>query len=271
MGVGGGLENHQDDSNGNRKVRVEEMVDDLNLHPNEEEEEENSVTRRRLSHPPWEALWALQEIQFSDVSGIEFEKFCGAGKFEMDHVPVAGRLGRVVSMWDASIFKDFDEVVHKAISNFSVVGESNEVLMKKLKRIREVISTWKKEVLSKEGDMEMSHKEELEDLESVGEERELSEEEEWTKMECLKDLNELEGYKIKDIKQKARARWDLEGDENTAFFHGYTKSRRAFSNIPGLMIDDVWTTKPALIKKEILGFFRRAFKEKVKDRPKLIC
>ncbi|XP_022042299.1 uncharacterized protein LOC110944964 [Helianthus annuus] len=117
----------------------------------------------------------------------------------------------------------------------------------------------------------MNLKEELECLEEVSEGRELTEEEEWTRLECLKNLKEIEGYKLKDIKQRARVRWDLEGDENTKFFHGYIKSRRAFNNILGLMIDEVWTTKPSMIKKEIMRFFRRAFEEKVRDRPKLIC
>ncbi|KAJ0536200.1 putative RNA-directed DNA polymerase [Helianthus annuus] len=87
----------------------------------------------------------------------------------------------------------------------------------------------------------------------------------------MKDIKEMEGYKVKDLKQRARIKWDLEGDENSAFFHGYINSRRACNNIPGLMIDGVWTTKPVLIKKEIMRFYRNAFKEKIKDRPKLIC
>ncbi|XP_035837072.1 uncharacterized protein LOC118484992 [Helianthus annuus] len=37
-------------------------------------------------------------------------------------------------------------------------------------------------------------------------------------MECLKDLKELEGYKLKDIKQRSRARWDLDGNENSCSF-----------------------------------------------------
>ncbi|XP_022032258.1 uncharacterized protein LOC110933336 [Helianthus annuus] len=386
---------------------------------------------------------ALQEIQFRDISGIEFEKFWGAGKFEMDHVPAAGRSGGVVSMWDpgilkvqdsfkhanflltrgtlkgsnqvinivnvyaphkvpqkkalwddiggggvmgshpgwwvilgdfnavrfkeerrnsifnskcASIFndfidenglreyemkgrkftylkdndnklskidrvlvcqdffmkwpvaclramprlfsdhcpliltcsdknfgpkpfrffnswlerKDFDEVVLKEISKFSGVGNPDEALFQKLKKIREALRIWRKEVLTKEGETEMKLKEELECLEEVAEGRELTEEEEWTRMECLKDLKEIEGYKVKDIIQRSRARWDLEGDENTRFFHGYIKSRRACNNIPGLMINDVWVTRPSLIKKEIMGFFKRAFEEKIRERPKLI-
>ncbi|XP_022003302.1 uncharacterized protein LOC110900742 [Helianthus annuus] len=55
---------------------------------------------------------ALQEIQFSDISGIVFEKFWGVGKFEMDHVPAVGRSGGVVSMWDPSVYKVHDSIKH---------------------------------------------------------------------------------------------------------------------------------------------------------------
>ncbi|XP_022004225.1 uncharacterized protein LOC110901743 [Helianthus annuus] len=136
--------------------------------------------------------------------------------------------------------KDFDEVVHKAIVNFTGDEEPDKALIQKLKEIRDGIKPWKRAVLAKEGETESILKEELEILEELSENRDLSEEDEWAKMECQKNLNELEGYKIKDLKQRVRAKWDLEGDENSAFIHGYIKSRRAFKNIPGLMIDDVW-------------------------------
>ncbi|XP_022040489.1 uncharacterized protein LOC110943038 [Helianthus annuus] len=141
------------------------------------------------------------------------------------------------------------------------------MIMKKFRAIREGIKKWKKSVLAKEGDTERGLKE---DLEKVDELSEINEEE-WIKTECLKDVKELEGYRIKDIKQRARIKWDLEGDESLAFFHGYINSRRACNNIPGLMIDGVWTTRPSMVKKEIMGFYMNTFKEKIKDKPKLTC
>ncbi|XP_021980496.1 uncharacterized protein LOC110876640 [Helianthus annuus] len=56
------------------------------------------------------------------------------------------------------------------------------------------------------------------------------------------------------------------------FFHGYINSRRASNNIPGLLINGVWTAKPSLVKKEIIGFFNLAFKKKkFYNRPYLTC
>ncbi|KAJ0859518.1 putative endonuclease/exonuclease/phosphatase [Helianthus annuus] len=87
---------------------------------------------------------------------------------------------------------DFEEVVYKAIENFNGGGEADVVLMQKFKSIREGIKKWKKEVLAKEGEMERIIKGDVEKLDKLLESRELTEEEEWSKLECLKDLKELE-------------------------------------------------------------------------------
>ncbi|XP_022019183.1 uncharacterized protein LOC110919213 [Helianthus annuus] len=92
--------------------------------------------------------------------------------------------------------KDFDGVVNKEIVNMGGGGGDADVaLMKKFRAI--------------------------------------GEEEEWAKAECLKYIKELEEYKVKDLKQIASVKSDMEGDENSAFFHGYINSRRACNNIPG--------------------------------------
>ncbi|GJS99975.1 hypothetical protein Tco_0821145 [Tanacetum coccineum] len=53
-----------------------------------------------------------------------------------------------------------------------------------------------------------------------------------SKMQELDDLEKLEAL---DLVQKARVKWDGEGDENTKFFHGLINSRRKSQSIQGLM------------------------------------
>ncbi|GJW20606.1 RNA-directed DNA polymerase, eukaryota, reverse transcriptase zinc-binding domain protein [Tanacetum coccineum] len=50
------------------------------------------------------------------------------------------------------------------------------------------------------------------------------------------------------LRQKARIRWDVEGDENSKFFHSYIKRRNNKSNIRGLMINGIGVEDPKLIK-----------------------
>lgn len=39
------------------------------------------------------------------------------------------------------------------------------------------------------------------------------------------------------LKQKARIKWDIEGDENTRYFHSIIKRRHNQNNIRGLMVN----------------------------------
>ncbi|KAF5784249.1 hypothetical protein HanXRQr2_Chr11g0517321 [Helianthus annuus] len=84
--------------------------------------------------------------------------------------------------------KDFDKVIRKACNNFIGVGDPDVKLLQKFKKIRGDFKKWKNETLVKEGEKERNLKEELEKLEEWAEARELSEEEEWIKSECVKEL-----------------------------------------------------------------------------------
>ncbi|KAK1425813.1 hypothetical protein QVD17_21174 [Tagetes erecta] len=82
--------------------------------------------------------------------------------------------------------------------------------------------------------------------ESVG----LSEEESRERMDIKKTLLELENLKWKDLKQKSRSRWALEGDENTSFFHGIINARMASNRIHGINTNGCWCSNPDVIKSE---------------------
>ena len=103
------------------------------------------------------------------------------------------------------------------------------------------------------------------------EDKEFEESEMWVWTECKKNLEDIEYFRSRDIKQKSRVKWAALGDENTSFFHNVVNGRKARNAIPGLEIDGVWVTKPQLIKKEVLRFFRNHFCEKTKVRPVLVC
>ncbi|KAJ0524126.1 putative RNA-directed DNA polymerase [Helianthus annuus] len=74
-----------------------------------------------------------------------------------------------------------------------------------------------------------------------------------------------------DLKQKSRIKWAVEGDENTAFFHGIINANTSCNRINGLRIDGVWTTSPPLVKDFTHHFFSEKFKEPADSRPALIC
>ncbi|GKE57825.1 kinase-like domain, beta-lactamase/transpeptidase-like protein [Tanacetum coccineum] len=50
------------------------------------------------------------------------------------------------------------------------------------------------------------------------------------------------------MRQKARVKWDVEGDENSNFFHSYVKRRNNKCNLRGLMVNEVWCEDPRIDK-----------------------
>ncbi|GJX24082.1 cytochrome P450 [Tanacetum coccineum] len=72
------------------------------------------------------------------------------------------------------------------------------------------------------------------------------------RINLVKALADLEHHKLKDLKQKSKIKWALEGDVNSNFFHGIINNRRKQSRINGLAIDGLWMTDPITIKSHIL-------------------
>ena len=117
--------------------------------------------------------------------------------------------------------------------------------MNKFKLLRQDIVKWRKTKGTEEAEEEVNLNQEMIELDAMVEDRDLTEAEQWIFVEAKKRLKELEEFKDKDMKQKARVRWAKEGDENTSFFHGLINKRRVSNNIPGLMVNGNWIVKPS--------------------------
>ncbi|XP_071739948.1 uncharacterized protein [Rutidosis leptorrhynchoides] len=82
-----------------------------------------------------------------------------------------------------------------------------------------------------------------------------------TWMKDRESLLQKEKIQVEMLKQKARLKWALEGDENSKFFHSYIRRRNHKNNIHGDNAARVWTTNPTNIKSEAFNFFQGLFKE----------
>lgn len=72
-----------------------------------------------------------------------------------------------------------------------------------------------------------------------------------------------------DLKQKSRVKWDIDGDENTSFFHGIIYENKRKSSIMGIFVGGSWVIDTVTIKSEVFNFSNK-FDELVFDRLKLI-
>nr|GEZ00298.1 putative RNA-directed DNA polymerase, eukaryota [Tanacetum cinerariifolium] len=84
----------------------------------------------------------------------------------------------------------------------------------------------------------------------------------------LKEVDIVEKGQI--LRQKARMRWDSEGDENYKFFHSYVKRKNNKNSIRGLMVDGEWCKNLKKIKDETHRFYRFIFSERDWLRPSFL-
>ncbi|PWA66745.1 hypothetical protein CTI12_AA324900 [Artemisia annua] len=108
----------------------------------------------------------------------------------------------------------------------------------------------------------------IDNLDNKAEQSPLSPSEVELRISSVKQLADIELLKVKDLRQKAKLRWDAEGDENSQFFHGIINSRRNRSTINGLNIHGDWITDPSTIKDHIFNSFCNRFKEGNWSRPR---
>ncbi|GKD62696.1 RNA-directed DNA polymerase, eukaryota [Tanacetum coccineum] len=62
-----------------------------------------------------------------------------------------------------------------------------------------------------------------------------------------------------DIRQKAKIKWAIEGDENSKFFHGVVNRKHANLAIKGIMVDGDWVDIPSRVKDEFCSHFASRF------------
>lgn len=163
------------------------------------------------------------------------------------------------------------EVINDVFSSWVVQGPPDMNLLKKLGSLRNRLREWFHQVSSLEKLEEMRLREEKEEMERIMETKDVEETEVWIWNECKVALESIEFHKARDLRQKSRVKWASLGDENSKFFHNIVNGRKAQNSIPGMLIEGVWVTKPAIVKREVLHFYRSHFKEQYPSRPILVC
>nr|GEV50285.1 RNA-directed DNA polymerase, eukaryota [Tanacetum cinerariifolium] len=82
-----------------------------------------------------------------------------------------------------------------------------------------------------------------------------------SRIKLLQEVEKFDTFESFDLFQKRRVKWDIEGDENSKFFHRLLKQKRRTQMIHGIMKECVWITNPSQIKEEFLNFFKEKFKD----------
>nr|GEU98378.1 RNA-directed DNA polymerase, eukaryota, reverse transcriptase zinc-binding domain protein [Tanacetum cinerariifolium] len=154
----------------------------------------------------------------------------------------------------------FKEVIKTAYEECSQ-GYSNQCLTfhEKIKFIKQKIKDWSHNL--RRGDV--SHYQEVElrliEIEEKIDKRVASDEERQKMMKLLKECDDLNKLQEMDTFQKARVKWDVEGDENSKFFHGILKQKRNQQMVKGIMINGECVRSHQQVKMAFLNFYKEKF------------
>ncbi|GJV18038.1 hypothetical protein Tco_1363361 [Tanacetum coccineum] len=80
-----------------------------------------------------------------------------------------------------------------------------------------------------------------------------------SRIKLLQVVDKLDNLEAPETIQKARIKWDMEGDENTKFFHHLVNQKRRNHSVHGIMHEGVWVSEPHQVKKAFLNFFKDNF------------
>lgn len=146
-------------------------------------------------------------------------------------------------------------------------GFSSFVVKEKFKSLKNNIKLWKENCLEVGNKDVQEAKTEMVKWDIIAEQKCLSEEESISFKAPRANYFKAEKQWSLSLKQKARVKWAVEGDENCHFFHDTIKGRLNRNNIKGIMVNGTWIEDPLLIKMEIFNFFSQQFREPTRISP----
>ncbi|GJV84265.1 RNA-directed DNA polymerase, eukaryota [Tanacetum coccineum] len=88
-------------------------------------------------------------------------------------------------------------------------------------------------------------------------------------MELNRRLQDIKLLEVKDLVQKSKIKWAIEGDENSKFFHGIINKKRSQLSIRGVFVEGTWCTDPSIVKEAFKNHFEVRFQQPCHDRLKL--
>ncbi|GKB96337.1 RNA-directed DNA polymerase, eukaryota, reverse transcriptase zinc-binding domain protein [Tanacetum coccineum] len=155
---------------------------------------------------------------------------------------------------------DFDNVVKETWNSLAANDDGLSLpLHEKVKGLKLHLKTWASQTKDNETSRKKSILALLKSLDEKIDAGQASEDDRMLRVNSWHELDNLEKLVSMDLIQKARIRWDVEGDENSKFFHGIINSKRKSQSIQGILQEGVWVSDPGAIKMAFLEFYKEKF------------
>ncbi|PNX97198.1 cysteine-rich receptor-like protein kinase, partial [Trifolium pratense] len=161
---------------------------------------------------------------------------------------------------------EFKPFVENLWGNLQVGGKKAYVMKEKLKKAKEELKKWNKEVF---GVLDLNIEKTVQELNEV--EGLIASDEVVASLVdkggIQKRFWEQLHHKESLLKQKSRMRWVIDGDANSRYFHASIKGRRRKNQLVSIKKGDEWLQGVDCIKNEVKLHFEQNFIEEWLDRP----
>ncbi|GKA52179.1 RNA-directed DNA polymerase, eukaryota [Tanacetum coccineum] len=136
----------------------------------------------------------------------------------------------------------FDQMITSTWNSFILVDSNGMIrFKKKLQLLKKEIRKWVAEYKNIQSNSIRDVKNKLSDIDKLLDQGGATDDVLLSRMEAMKQLQELNSSVNCDFVQKAKVRWAIEGDENSKFFHGIINRKRANLSVKGVfMIEGEW-------------------------------
>lgn len=114
----------------------------------------------------------------------------------------------------------------------------------KLKRLKENIKCWWQETKNRKNMERHTLLDEIKQVDDLLDQVLATDEDRLNRSQARSKLYSLDSKDIKDLAQKAKIKWSIEGDENSSYFHGIINSKRRYLAVRGIKREGTWVSDP---------------------------
>nr|GFC28225.1 RNA-directed DNA polymerase, eukaryota [Tanacetum cinerariifolium] len=190
---------------------------------------------------------------FNVQGANEFNNFISNSGHLSDHRPIL--LREVITDYGATPFRmyhswfslhGFEQMVTHTW-NFIILEDRNGMVRfkKKMQFLKKEIRVWVMDQKQKQSGRIKEIKSKLSDIDKLLDQGGVNDEILLSRMDLLKQMQDIKSFGARDSMQKAKIQWAIEGDENSKFFHGIINRKRANMAIKGVMVDGEWMDDPS--------------------------
>ncbi|GJT09442.1 putative RNA-directed DNA polymerase, eukaryota, reverse transcriptase zinc-binding domain protein [Tanacetum coccineum] len=157
--------------------------------------------------------------------------------------------------------KDFGDILALGWNNGDFNQGNYEALnfKNKLKHLKSSLKCWWANFKQKRTETKQTLVKTLKDLDTEIDQGVANQNDLDARSNARANLNILDAKEMKDLAQRSKIKWSIEGDENSKYFYGILNSEHRYLAIKGIKWEGEWVTDAQRVKDTFMEHFRNKF------------